>query len=268
VPVVSIRTFGRKAGRMGQRLQKLDELAHRGEHLKAKEKRKNKKESGKGRQEVDLDELVIDAEDENETIFDVEEDNNSNEASLPSVDDVKSRMIKAIDSMEYSFRSIRGDETTPDLFDSVKVKVYGTISPLSAVAQVVITSPTQATLTCFDPATAPSVRDGVRDMEGMNFNPILDENVVIVPIPRMSKERRQALVKQLGKTAENIKQRIRGIRRGAQNLVKKGKDGKLGPGISKDDAFRIGKEIDDVTEECIKNIIEIVETKQHSIIKV
>jgi len=77
----------------------------------------------------------------------------------------------------------------------------------------------------------------------------------------------QALVKQLGTTAENTRQRIRRIRRGAQDVVKKAKDGKL-EGISEDDAFRVGKEIDSVTEECIKCLNDIVDKKQASVMNV
>lgn len=77
----------------------------------------------------------------------------------------------------------------------------------------------------------------------------------------------QALVKQLGKTAESTRQRLRRIRRGAQDVVKKAKDGKL-EGVSEDDAFRSGKEIDSVTEECIKVLNSIVEKKQASVMNV
>ena len=78
----------------------------------------------------------------------------------------------------------------------------------------------------------------------------------------------KAIVKQLGKVAENTKQRIRRIRRAAQDKVKLGKDGKLGPGISEDDAFRAAKEIDAVTEECIKKLNEVVEAKKDDVMKV
>lgn len=77
----------------------------------------------------------------------------------------------------------------------------------------------------------------------------------------------KALVKQLGKTAENTRLRIRRIRRGAQDVVKKAKDGKL-EGISEDDAFRVGKEIDAVTDECIKTLNDIVDKKQASVMDV
>ena len=71
----------------------------------------------------------------------------------------------------------------------------------------------------------------------------------------------------MGTTAESTRQRIRRIRRGAQDVVKKAKDGKL-EGISEDDAFRTGKEIDSVTEECIKALNHIVEQKQASVMNV
>jgi ribosome recycling factor len=77
----------------------------------------------------------------------------------------------------------------------------------------------------------------------------------------------EALVKQLGKTAENTKQRIRRIRRAAQDVVKKAKDGKL-EGISEDDSFRTGKEIDAVTEECINALNAVVDKKQASVMNV
>jgi len=268
VDVSSIRAFGRKAGRMGQHLQKLDKGAHRLEHDEAKDKRKKKLSENRG--SGFGDDLVSDLEeDENETIFDsVASDDDPDETpSLPSVDDVEERMMKVVSAMEESFRSIRGAEPTPDLFDSLTVNAYGAWSPLNAVAQVVITSPTQANITCFDPATTQSVRDAVRDM-GMNFNPIIEEGDVIVPIPRVSAERRKAVVKQLGKTAESTRQRVRRIRRGAQDVVKKGKDGKLGPGISKDDAFRVGKEVDDVTENCIQALNTVLAIKQDSVMAV
>lgn len=187
----SIRTFGRKAGKMGKHLQKLDELAHSVEHDEAKEKRQKKTNASRGPDIGELDDLVIE-EDENEAVFNrVEFDDNSDETpSLPSVDDVEGRMMKVVLAMEESFRSIRGAEPTPDLFDSLQVKAYGAVTPLNAVAQVVITSPTQANITCFDPETAPSVRDAVRDM-GMNFNPLVEEGAVIVSIPRVSAERRK-----------------------------------------------------------------------------
>lgn len=277
-PFLSVRRyFGSKAGKMGKHLQNLDEMAH---EKYRKNKKSNKKQQQQGPETNNesstshpASEAIPDItlhhqpEDENETKFDhgggIDESPN-----LPTKQDVKQRMMKVVQAMEDSFRSIRGAEASPELFDSVQVKAYGSMTPLNVLAQVVISSPTMATITCFDPETTNAVRDAVRDMAGMNFNPRIEEGTIVVPIPRVSMETRKAIVKQVGKVAEMTRQRVRRIRRAAQDVVKLGKDGKLGPGISEDDAFRAAKEIDAVTEECIKALNEIVEKKQESILTV
>jgi hypothetical protein len=199
-----LRTFGSKAGKMGHHLKNLDEIAHR-ENRKKKGKKSKQQSNGDGDGDGDGDgattsfqvEEITLAEDENETKF----DHGSNEGggdddtpSLPSKDDVQQRMMKVVNSMEDSFRAIRGAEPSPELFDSVQVKAYGAMTPLNAVGQVVITSPTMATISCFDPDTCTAVRDGVRDMTGMNFNPRVEDGVVIVPIPRVSADTRKVRV--------------------------------------------------------------------------
>merc|ERR1719296_117264 len=98
----------------------------------------------------------------------------------------------------------------------------------------------------------------------MNLSPYIEEGgsgVVVVPIPRVSEETRKEIVKELGRQAENGRQRARKIRRSAMDVVKKGKDGKL-EGISKDDAFRLGKDVESVTEEVLSVLNDIVEKKQ------
>lgn len=270
-----IRHFGRKAGKMGKHLENLDEMAHlenrkkKGGSSSSSKNEQSQSNSQSNSQETsfEVQEIKI-AEDENETKFGHGGNSDSESPSLPSKDDVHQRMMKVVDAMNDSFKAIRGAEPSPELFDSVQVKAYGTMTALNAVAQVVITSPTRATISCFDPETCPGVRDAVRDMVGMNFNPMIEDGAVIVTIPRVSAETRKAIVKQIGKVAESTRQRVRRIRRAAQDVVKLGKDGKLGPGISEDDAFRASKEIDAVTEESIKALNDVLEKKQENVMSV
>jgi len=270
---------------MGHHLQNLDEQAHRGEREAAKERRKNKKgkKGGGGGDDDDRaaasaarptasslsmeTDLYVEA-DASETKFESDvEDTDDDVPSLPDVDDVRKRMVRVVDATEESFRKVRGAEPTPELFENIQVRAYGALAPLSSVAQVIIAGPTMATLTCYDPETAGAVRDAVRDA-GLNFNPRIDDGgTVMCPIPKVSMETRQSLVKQLGKAAEASKQRVRRIRRAAQDIVKKGKDGKL-DGVSKDDAFRVGKDIDAVTEETVAMLNGVFEKKQESIMAV
>lgn len=187
---------------------------------------------------------------------------------LPSQSDVKTRMTTVLNNMEKSLRCIRGTDPTPELFDDITVQAYRATVPLSSVAQVVITSPRRVTITCFDPENAHAVGEAVRNMDGMNFNPVVEAGMVLVHIPRVSTETRKALVKQLGKMAENSRNKIRRIRRSAHDVVKKRKEGFLVSNISEDDAFRVGKEIDSVTDECIEALKDMLEKKKESVMDV
>ena len=280
-----IRQFGRKASKMGHHIEKAEELAHRAERQDARAKRNKKKEGRKGGggndaesesaadsttpgRSMEVVDLHIE-EDATETVFERGSADAEDLIDLPDTDDVKSRMTRVVDAMVDSFRAIRGAEPTPELFEPIMVRAYGELTPLSAVAQVVISSPNQATLTCYDPETAKAVSEAVRD-SGLNFNPRIEEGgggVVVVPIPKVSMETRKALAKQLGKAAETSRQRVRRIRRAAHDVCKKGQAGKL-EGISKDDAFRRGKEIDAITEEMVALLNQKVEEKQNNVMAV
>lgn len=253
---------------MGQRLDSLREQAHRGAHEEAKQKRKEKKmkkgaaSAVETSDELEFEELVFDDDDDNEE-DELEEDAGP---SLPDPDEVKQKMTRVVDRLKESFKSIRGAEPTPELFDPIVVSAYGDKAPLSTVAQVVIVSPTLAHVSCFDPSLASDVRNAIRD--SLELNPQLEEDgLVKVPLPRVSMETRQTIVKQLGKQAEAARGRIRSMRRKGMDKVKLGKDGKL-EGISKDDAFRVSKEIDAVAEEVTKMVNEVVQEKEASVMAV
>lgn len=264
------RWFGSKGAKMGQHLDSLREQATRTRHEEAKEKRLQKK-AKKGQHAAtaaaaggDVTGGDPDDDDHVHMDHDDEEDTSSDDAeSLPEPKQVKALMIKVVDRLKESFKAIRGAEPTPELFDSIIVDAYGERTPLSGVAQVVIVSPTLANVTCFDPAIAKDVLKAIRDT--LELNPqIEEEGVVKVPLPRVSMETRQKLVKQLGKQAEASRTRVRNMRRKALDTVKLGKEGKL-EGISKDDAFRVAKEIDAVVEEVTKLINDAVHDKEASI---
>jgi hypothetical protein len=184
---------------MGKHLEKLEELAHRSESEKAKEKKMNPSTKHNPQTLSNQDESHTSSSDDDEDLSSIFHGHNTNSdtldpshITLPSKEEVKDKMMKVVHAMEAVLRSIRGAEPSPELFDAVPVKVYGSIMPLNAVAQVVISGPSMATITCFDPATVSAVRDAIRDMEGMNFNPRMeDHGTLMVPIPKVSIETRK-----------------------------------------------------------------------------
>lgn len=249
------REFGRKAGRMGQHLKHLEEMSHDKERNKGSKSKKSKNQAATAVEP--LQEM-----DEENDMDDVMQYHKQDQ--LPDTDLVEEYMKNVVQSMEANLRSIRGAEPTPELFDSIPVEAYGTSTPLNSVAQVVIVSPTLATVTCFDPSNAPTVRDAIRDH--MSNNPYIEDGgQVTVPIPKASAETRQQIAKQLSQLAETTRQRIRKVRRNAQQVIKLAKDGKM-EGISKDDAFRVAKIIDTSTDNAISLINETIEKKKESVL--
>ena len=261
------RLFGKKAAKMGQHLQNLDEFAHKKAREITAETKQATKSKSKNINHVDAnindhepfdDDLVFDDDDDTDIVSDIPQ--------LPNPNDVKRTMQNVVTRVKDSFQAIRGGEPTPAIFDAILVDAYGERTPLAGVAQVVVVSPTLANVTCFDPALSQTVCNAIRD--ALELNPILEEDGnVKVPLPRVSLEIRQQTVKKIGKQAESARIRLRNIRHKAMETIKQAKDGKM-EGISKDAAFRVGKDIDAVSEAVTKELNAIVEEKQARVMAV
>lgn len=284
-PSLQERERGQKrwkhAGKIGHKIETLKDIAHRPERDAAQERRQKKKDrkaAKKGGSKVTENETAIahvnDGDDDDDDLYfddDDDDDDNLNEDGEPTLPDmvaVQTKMDAVLDRFQDSLKSIRGAEPTADMFDDVMVQAYGAATPLNAVAQVVITSPTLAQLTCFDPAVAKDVVKAVQLT--LELNPQLEEGGggnIKVPLPRVSMEVREKLSKSVKKRAESCKQRLRGVRRKYMDVVKKGKDGKLA-GVSKDDAFASGKDIEAANEAAAETLKTIVAEKMDSIMMV
>lgn len=275
---------------MGHDVETLKEMAHRPEREAAQERRKKNKarkaaKKGGGKQQnaaatdtsaKAVDDSIDDNDDDNDDDLyfdDIDDDDDENvdedgEPTLPDPDAVRGKMNAVIERFKDSLKSIRGAEPTADMFDDVMVQAYGAATPLNAVAQVVITSPTLAQVTCFDPSVAKDVVKAIQLT--LELNPQLEEGGagdIKVPLPRVSMEVREKLSKSVKKRAESCKQRLRGVRRKAMDVVKKGKDGKLS-GVSKDDAFASGKDIEAASEAAAEKLKSIMNEKMDSIMAV
>jgi ribosome recycling factor len=288
-PTLQERECGQKrwkhAGKIGHKIETLKDIAHRPARDAAQERRQKKKDrkavkkggsGGGSKQQVAVSESDENSDDGDDIYFDDDDDDDdfneggdeNKEPSLPDMIIVRDKMDSVVDRFKESLKSIQGAEPTADMFDDVTVQAYGASTPLNAVAQVVITSPTLAQITCFDPSLAKDVVKAIQLT--LELNPQLEEGGggnIKVPLPRVSMEVREKLSKSAKKRAESCKQRLRGVRRKAMDIVKKGKDGKI-PGVSKDDAFSSGKEIEAASEATVASIDSIVTEKIDSIMSV
>jgi len=124
-------------------------------------------------------------------------------------------MLLITEHFARTIKSFRGGVISTEMFSSLQVAAYGEQTPLESVAQVVIKNSSVVTLNPFDPANAQAIAQAVKDST-LNLNPIVENGVVICPIPKPSQETRVELSKVLGQMAEKSKRRIRGVRRNAR----------------------------------------------------
>ena len=272
-----LRFLGNHSAKMGQHLDRLDDLAHEQSRKEAEERRQKKKDrklakKGKGSDHDDDKPAATAASNDSKDDDDWDEDDHEDDEEvsdanvLPDPAQTRKRMNEIVSRFIESLRGIRGAEPSADLFDSVTVNAYGASVPLNTIAQVTISSPTLAYANCFDPSLTKNVATAIRNqME--NLNPSVEDDArgqVKIPLPRVSLESRQATAQQLRKRTEQYRARIRGVRRNTLNVVKKGLAGKL-EHVSKDDAFRVQQEIETITDECIHKLNEAADKKEKDI---
>jgi ribosome recycling factor len=293
---IGYRMMSNHGAKKGLHLQHLTEMAHQKEHDAAVARREKKKEKNsarkggkqKGSSTASTQQEILDEFDEYEkkdtnknlhsnTLADTwdkpEEDEEEHDITvLPNPKDVKVKMMKHVDTFKDYLKSIRGGgQPSVEMFDDMTVvDAYGHGTgdvSVKALAQIVITSPTQATATCFDPTTCKAVVKAIRDT--LELNPQQEEGtgVIKIPIPRISMDVRQQMVSNLQKRAENFRVRIRNHRRTVLDIVKQGVAGKL-DGVSKDDAFRVQQDIETMTDVVIKELNKLLEKKESDIMSV
>jgi len=222
--------------------------------------------SAKNNDDNDDDAVLSFEDDENDDDNDEDEDDDET-SPLPDTLKLKEKMMKVVTRLTDHFQSIRGAQPTVELFDIVMVNAYGSKTPLSGVAQVVIQSPILATVNCFDPAVSRDVRRAIMDTLELHPEVTEEEGFLKIPLPRVSMEVREQTVKKLRKQTEAAKTRVRNLRKRPMKRIKAGKEGKL-EGVSKDEAFRVLKEIDALTEDINKALTSALEEKEKSVLTV
>lgn len=178
--------------------------------------------------------------------------------------DVLHRMDVAVDVLKKEFGGLRTGRASISLLDPVVVEAYGTAMPLAQVGTVGVPEPRMITVQVWDRGMVKAVEKAIRDA-GLGLNPAADGQLVRVPIPALSEERRAELVKVAGKYAEQAKVSVRNVRRdGMEHLKKMEKDGH----ITQDQHRVNGAEIQTLTDDHIKRIDEALAVKEKEIMQV
>jgi ribosome recycling factor len=180
------------------------------------------------------------------------------------VSDFESSCAKVIENFKKELAKVRTGRANVSMLDGIKVDYYGTMTPLNQVATLNVPDPRLITIKPWEKALVPLIEKSIKVRTELNLNPVADGELVRVPIPALTQERRKDLVKVVKGMNEDAKVAIRNARRDANELLKS----LLGDGdITEDDQKRGLKSVQDVTDKNIAGVDEIAGKKEKEILE-
>ena len=192
---------------------------------------------------------------------------NDDDAELTAeqvLSDIDSRMDRSLDAFKRDLAQLRTGRATPSLIENVSVDYYGSATPLKQIASISAPDARAIVVQPWDKASMREIEKSLQRSE-MGFNPSNDGTVITVPIPALTNERRQEMVKLLRRKAEDGKVSLRNVRRdGLETLRKMEKD----KAISQDENRRAQDQLQKVTDGHSKQIDETASAKEAEILQV
>ncbi len=178
--------------------------------------------------------------------------------------DLRQRMDASIGVFRTDLSGLRTGRASATLLDAVNVSAYGGTVPLTQCASVSVPEARVILVNVWDSGLIRAVEDAIR-ASSMGFNPVVDGQMVRIPLPELSEERRRDLVKLAHKYAENARVAIRHIRRDGIDHIRKAQQG---GSISKDEEHRLCAKVQKITDEQIEVIDTLLDTKEVDIMNI
>jgi ribosome recycling factor len=178
--------------------------------------------------------------------------------------DASGRMGKSIDALKKSFTKIRTSRAHPSLLDQVVVSYYGADTPLSQVANVAVDDSRTLSITPWEKSMMQAIEKAIMSSD-LGLNPVTNGNIIRVPLPMLTEERRRDLVKLVKAEAENGRLSIRNIRRDANSEIKEALKEKM---VSKDDAHAGEEKVQKITDDYIKQVEKLLEEKEADLLSI
>lgn len=178
----------------------------------------------------------------------------------PFVTDAQNRMKKALDHTLHEFAGIHTGKASPSMVENVMIEAYGSQMRIKDCAAISTPDARVILITPWDAGLAKAIEKGIQ-VANLGFNPIVDAKSVRVPLPDMSRERRQEFVKLAHRLAEEGRVQVRNVRRDVMDHLKKAK-------LPEDEAKRVEKEIQTLTDKTIKDIETHLAAKEKDLLTV
>jgi len=178
--------------------------------------------------------------------------------------DLQASLDKGIDAFKRDLTKVRTGRANLAILDGVRVDYYGTMTPLNQVASCNVADPRLITIKPWERSLIPEIEKSIRSAQ-LGLNPSSDGEMVRLPMPALTQELRQELVKLVKKMAEEGKVALRAARRDSNEMLKELlKDG----GITEDDERNGLKKVQETTDKAVSRIDEILAKKEGEILEV
>ena len=186
------------------------------------------------------------------------------ESDVLDLKDLKRRMEGAVKVLKEEFAGLRTGRASASLLEPVMVDAYGGKMPLNQVAAITVPEPRLLSVQVWDQSLVQVVDKAIREA-GLGLNPQTQGNVIRVPIPELSAERRKELSRVAHQYAEKARVAVRNVRRDGMDALKKAEKAHE---IGEDDARRLAEEVQKLTDKYIAEIDQLLEKKDEEIMQV
>src|SRR5258708_6527719 len=176
---------------------------------------------------------------------------------------LKTRMEKAVEDFRKAMAATRTGRASVHMMDNVSVDYYASQMALNQIAQVHAPEAQLITVQPFDPSSLAAIEKAIRSAE-LGLNPMNDGKLIRVPVPALTQERRQEMVKHLHRALEEHRTAVRNIRRDGNDAIKKALKDKT---ITEDDEKRALDEIQKLTDDEIKKMEEMSKAKEKEVLE-
>ena len=186
-----------------------------------------------------------------------------NEEAQMCLDEAREGMEGALTHLEREFQKIRAGKASPQMLEGIMVDYYGTMTPIEQTSNINTPDPRQIVIQPWDKSILGEIEKAIMNAN-LGLNPKNEGEVLRINVPPLTEERRLDLVKRAKAESENTKISIRNTRRAANDLAKSlEKDG-----LPEDESKKVQDNIQELTDEFIKKVDELVDTKEKDMMTV
>jgi len=178
--------------------------------------------------------------------------------------DAASRMVKTLETLNTSLSKIRTGRANAELLDHVMVSYYGSDVPISQVASVSVADARSLVVTPWEKKMIPEIEKAIMNA-GLSLNPVTAGDVIRIPLPPLTEERRLEMTKAVRTEAENAKVAVRNVRRDANQHLKamvKNKE------VSEDEERKAEENMQKITDRHVADIDEILSAKESELMEI